>query len=114
MNERQNIEQKVNRALESLDGIGRAETAPWFYTRLKARLEKGEGVTVWERAGSFLARPAVVITGLCVILVANLTLLLQQPVTKPAPTAAVQSETVVESESLIASSSSFEYENLAP
>jgi len=114
MNERHDIEQRIDRALESLDGLQRAQPAPWFYTRLRARLERNEPVTVWERMGSFLSRPAVVVAGLCVILVANATILLKQPAAPAAPNTVAQSETVVESESLIASSSSFDYENFAP
>jgi hypothetical protein len=115
MNERHDIEQRIGRALESLDGLKRAQPAPWFYTRLRARLERDEPVTVWEHIGSFLSRPAVVVAGLCVILVANVTILLKQPAaTTTGPNTVAQSETVVESESLIASSSSFDYENFAP
>lgn len=114
MNERHDIEQRIDRTLESLDGLQRAQPAPWFYTRLRARLERNEPVTVWERMGSFLSRPAVVVAGLCVILVANVTILLKQPAAPAAPNTVAQSETVVESESLIASSSSFDYENFAP
>lgn len=114
MNERHDIEQRIDRALESLDGLQRAQPAPWFYTRLRARLKRNEPVTVWERMGSFLSRPAVVVAGLCVILVANVTILLKQPAAPAAPNTVAQSETVVESESLIASSSSFDYENFAP
>ncbi|MBN8863746.1 MAG: hypothetical protein J0H92_10260 [Sphingobacteriales bacterium] len=115
MNERHDIEQRIGRALESLDGMKRAQPAPWFYTRLRARLERDEPVTVWEHIGSFLSRPAVVVAGLCVILVANVTILLKQPAAATiGPNTVAQSETVVESESLIASSSSFDYENFAP
>lgn len=114
MNERHDIEQRIDRALESLDGLQRAQPAPWFYTRLRARLERDEPVTVWEHIGSFLSRPGIVVAGLCVILVANVTILLKQPAATTAPNTVAQSETVVESESLIASSSSFDYENFAP
>ncbi|MBL7758911.1 MAG: hypothetical protein JNL59_15990 [Chitinophagaceae bacterium] len=114
MNERHDIEQRIDRAFESLDGLKRAQPAPWFYTRLRARLERDEPVTVWEHIGSFLSRPAVVVAGLCVILVANVTILLKQPAATSAPNTVAQTEAVVESESLIASSSSFDYENFAP
>lgn len=114
MNKRHDIEQRIDRALESLDGLQRAQPAPWFYTRLRARLERDEPVTVWERVGSFLSRPAVVVAGLCVILLVNVTALLKQPAAGTAPNSVAQTETVVESESLIASSSSFDYENFAP
>lgn len=44
--------------MDSLDGLKRAETAPFFYTRLMGRLERPES-SLWNRCMEFLARPAV-------------------------------------------------------
>lgn len=58
MNNREHIQKEVDRTLESLDGLKRAETAPFFYTRLMARLERPEQ-TVWNQWMAWLAKPAV-------------------------------------------------------
>ena len=34
-----NIDEKINETLNSLEGISRAEPKPFFYTRLKAKME---------------------------------------------------------------------------
>ena len=111
---RPDIERKVQETLESLDGIQRAEPRPYFYTRVMARLQKDEK-TIWETMGSFLARPAVAVAGLCFILIFNAVLLFRQDVnTSNANSPVISSSEVMstDNEYILASSSSFEYENL--
>lgn len=103
-----NIEKRIDQTLNSLDGIQRAEPQPWLYARIMKRLHREEDKTAWGAIGSFLARPAVAIAGLCFILVLNGFLLFKEE----KESQAIVSEQMVESESLMASSSSFEYENL--
>jgi|SRR5690606_19246008 hypothetical protein len=103
-----NIEKRIGQTLNSLDGIRRAEPKPWLYTRIMKRLDKEEDRSIWGAISSFLARPAVAIVGLCLILVLNGFLLFNEQ--QDSDNLAI--EQVVDSESLMASSSSFEYENL--
>ena len=112
MNLRPYIDKKVQETLGSLDGIKRAEPAPFFYTRVIGRLQSLER-TYWEKAGSFLARPAVAVVGLCLILILNFFLLLSQDSSVAPSTVATSTENVgMDNEYVFASSSSFEYENL--
>lgn len=60
---------KVEDILNSLDGVNRASTPDFFYTRLMARMEKGLGPL--KRSSPFL-RPAYVLAGLLVILAVNI------------------------------------------
>jgi len=109
------IEKKVEVVLSSLDGIKRAQPQPWLFSRIKARLgrEQAEEQTVWGALGSFLSKPAVAIASLCVILLFNGILLFNQPAETPATIIAAQGEqSGSDSESYIASSSSFDFENL--
>ena len=109
------IEKKVEEVLSSLDGIKRAQPQPWLFSRIKARLgrEQAEEQTVWGALGSFLSKPAVAIASLCVILLFNGILLFNQPAETPATIIAAQGEqSGSDSESYIASSSSFDFENL--
>ena len=56
--------------MNSLDGADRATPRPFLLTRINARLNK-ETEGSWERAGRFIARPVVVIAGLCLIIAVN-------------------------------------------
>ena len=103
-----NIESRVEDTLNSLEGIQRAEPQPWLYARIMKKLPGEEDRSVWGFIGSFLARPTVAIAGLCLILVLNGYLLLKEENKSDA----IVNEQSIESESLVASSSSFDYENL--
>lgn len=112
MNQESNRDEFLDRMLNSLDGVERAQPQPWFYTRLLARLKKEE-TTAWERISRLVSRPAVAITSLCLVLVLNVFFLLRSDNASRSNNVA-QGEQVVESESLLASSSSFDYENITP
>lgn len=63
------MEQKLAKALESLDGIQRATPQPYFYTRLKARLTKND--REWAGITGFISRPAYALAMICVVLLIN-------------------------------------------
>lgn len=113
MEPKKTIEGKIERALESLDGMQRATPQPWFYTRVKARLQREEK-TIWESIGSFLSKPAVAMAGLGMILVLNIFVLSKQDNLQHATNVANQPVQLTDSESIIASNSSFDYENVQP
>lgn len=102
------INQKIEGALNSLNGVQRAEPQPWLYARIMKRLSREEDRSVWGSISSFLARPSVAIAGLCLILVLNGVLLFREEMEADI----ILTEQAVDSESLMASSSSFDYENL--
>ncbi len=110
MKRKQEIEQKVAETLDSLDGIQRAQPAPWLYARVQGRLTR-EAHSPWALVGGFLSKPIVAFAGLCLILAMNVFFLVQSK-KEPVSSMANQNETIVDSESIIASNSSFEYENL--
>ncbi|NOT52858.1 MAG: hypothetical protein HOP10_16495 [Chitinophagaceae bacterium] len=60
--------------LNSLDGAGRAVAPDFFYTRLKARMEKGLAP---EPNRGWRLKPAYVIASLVLVLVANATMLIK-------------------------------------
>ncbi|HEX7845847.1 MAG TPA: hypothetical protein VF476_08625, partial [Chitinophagaceae bacterium] len=76
MNMNPDMEKKIEDALNSLDGIQRAEPQPFFYTRVIGRLQRDEK-GMWASTGKFLSRPIVVIAGLVLVLVMNVFILLQ-------------------------------------
>ncbi|MDP4262711.1 MAG: hypothetical protein Q8941_09290 [Bacteroidota bacterium] len=113
MKKHPDINEKVEEALNSLEGIQKAELQPYFYTRLTARLQRNEK-TLWERMGSFLAKPAVAGVCLCVILVFNAFILFRHNsgAKNSLSIAGTQNEQIItDNEYILASGSSFDYEN---
>jgi hypothetical protein len=112
MDSRTDIGKKVEKTLDSLDGIKRAEPQAFFYTRLRARLERDEK-NAWEVAGSFLARPVVAIVGLCMILVFNVAILMQKEMATTNTTTTL-TDINQDDENIFASVTTYDYENLEP
>ena len=108
MNKQPDIRKKVEATLESLDGIQRAEPTPYFFTRLKARLERDQK-NIWEKTGMFLARPAVAIAGLFFILALNAFILFQKEETNSVSAQLQEDESVI-----AATTAGYDYENLEP
>ncbi|MFZ1452145.1 MAG: hypothetical protein WAT20_05545 [Ferruginibacter sp.] len=72
MKRQENIYKMIEEALSSVDDVKRAEPRPFLLTRINARMRKvTESETIWEKAGRFIARPAVAFTGLCLIVLLN-------------------------------------------
>lgn len=109
-----NIDEKIEQALNSLEGIQRATPQPWFFARVKGRLSKEEKTPIaW--LSSFLARPAMLLASLLIILSFNGFFLLQQGKKAEQSAVSAQSEPQIttDNEYIIASTSSFEYEKLS-
>jgi hypothetical protein len=70
MNETKNTAKKVEAALGSLDGLQTASPGPFFFTRVQARLQK-QSSSGWESVTSFITRPAIALSGLCIIIMLN-------------------------------------------
>lgn len=109
---KKDIQKLVDETLDSLDGVQRAEPKPFFYTRLIGRLQR-EQKTVWEVMGSFLSKPLVVAAGLCVVLIMNGFILFGgvsgSASNKPG---FVNEPPVTDNVYIMASSSSYDYENI--
>jgi len=83
MNSQEHINKQVDEALSSADDIGRAAAKPYLFTRIQARMNKGSE-SVWEKAGWFIARPAVAFTGLCMVLLVNAIVIMYNKSSEPA------------------------------
>jgi hypothetical protein len=111
MKTRPEVDKLVNEALDSLDGIQRAEPQPFFYTRLMGRLQRDQK-TIWETMGSFLSRPVVAFAGLFLILVLNVFIVSQRDSDTNSSLPMIVEELKTDNDYVIAASSSFEYENI--
>jgi hypothetical protein len=76
MKHEQDIEGKVDKAMTSLDGMQRAGSNPYLYTRIRARLQNDR--SFWGSAIYFISRPAVAIAAICIVIVLNLAVFMQQ------------------------------------
>jgi hypothetical protein len=70
MEAKRHIEQEVNKTLDSLEGLKKAEANPWLFTRIKARLEREEK-SVWSKAISFIGKPAIAIAAILLVVIIN-------------------------------------------
>lgn len=74
--QQQDIKKIVEETLCSFDGAKRAEAKPFLLTRIYARMQNQAGTqNAWTRIGSFLSKPAVAFGGLLLIIVLNVTVL---------------------------------------
>lgn len=64
------INRQVEEALNSLDGIRRAEPKPFFFNRVWARLQREER-SIWESLAGLLSRPAVAFTSMAFLILVN-------------------------------------------
>jgi hypothetical protein len=71
MKTNEHIEKMTGETLDSLDGSSKATPKPFLMTRIRARMEK-QNDSIWETAGRFIAKPAVIIVGFCVIVALNI------------------------------------------
>ncbi len=66
-----NTHQELEKYLAQIEFSHQPEAGDYFYTRLKARMEKENNSASWQ----FPFRPSWIISGLCVLLLINVLLL---------------------------------------
>ena len=69
------IENKIEEAFNSILLIKRAEPQPYLLTRINARIDK-QVKSIWENAAGFISRPLVMMLGLFLIIVINISVIL--------------------------------------
>ena len=73
MNE--NINTRIDRAMESLDGISAAEPKPFLLTRVNSALQRNVLSGKWSAIAAFLRRPAVAAGMIFLLLLLNIAIL---------------------------------------
>lgn len=71
MNKMTDIQKRIDEAMDSIVGINRATPAPFFYTRLEARLNRQDN-SYWERMSQVITRPAFAVITVSMVLMLNL------------------------------------------
>lgn len=67
------IQDKIEVALHSIDGIKRAEVPPFFYTRLQARLTNQHANTWWQQLFLISTKPTFCVITLSLFILLNIT-----------------------------------------
>lgn len=70
MNRQDQIQNKIEQAMASLDNVQRATANPFLYTRIQAALQKEEA-GIWGSVAGFITKPAVAIATLLLVLSMN-------------------------------------------
>lgn len=110
--QKSSIEKLVDETINSLDGAGRAEAKPFLLTRIYARMQnENDAQSFWSRAGSFLSMPRVALAGLLLIVILNVTIILQR---SGDTTNTVQNTTAAKDEFAINVVSIYDVENQEP
>ena len=109
---KEHIDKMTDEALESVEGAKRATPRPYLFTRLVARIEKGKE-SAWENAGRFIARPVVVVAGLCAIIAVN-ALVIAFNNSTPAAATSVAEQTAMQDEFSTSIASLYDIENTEP
>ena len=78
------IRQKVEEAMGSLENLQPASPQPFFYTRLQGRIMRKRR-TAWERVGSAISTPAVAFCSMVLVIVLNALVVFTEPSRSPNP-----------------------------
>ena len=68
------INNKINTAMESLNGIIPAEPTPFLATRIFALLRRAPAANVWQRVSAYIKKPAVAVCSVMLLLFLNIAL----------------------------------------
>ena len=71
------IEKKIDDSLRSIEHVDRASMPPYFFTRLEARMQKGQ--TFWEKMTALIANPVFAFGSICIILFLNIYVIASSP-----------------------------------
>ena len=81
----ENIAQRIEHALNSIDGLKRATPKAFLFTRIQARLDNIIK-SRWENTALFISRPLVMALGLCLIITVNISVIIMKNSSKDALT----------------------------
>lgn len=105
------IEEEVEKTLNSLEGMRSASPGPFFFTRTQWRLHNIQ-MNVWEKISAFIARPTIAMAVIFSVILMNTLVFIQQD--RTSPPLAEQSEQQVYEDFYLADNAFSDYENLEP
>ena len=74
MTSREQIQQEIEKTLDSLNSVKRAQANSFLFTRLKARMNKK--ADRWEGLFSFISKPAIAVAILILVMLSPVAILI--------------------------------------
>lgn len=110
-----NFDKELNKDFSSIEGIRRAEAPSWFFTKLEARMlrQANNSKNYWVNISAWLARPAVTLAGIFIIIFINVAVLFFKTFASN-DSLAVASEQTSSDEYSQVSTTLFDYETIKP
>ncbi|HRN80298.1 MAG TPA: hypothetical protein PKY29_03245 [Ferruginibacter sp.] len=68
---KEKITSSVEQAMNSVDGMQRAQAPGYLYAKILSGVYRRQTLTIWERISAFMARPAVTLTCIAVVVAIN-------------------------------------------
>lgn len=102
---KEHIENEVDKTLQSLEGIKRAQPNPYLFTRIMARMHKHNG---WEKVTYFIARPVIAFAVLLFVIVINALVVFQFNRTSSNETEGIVINDIADEYNMVASTNYYE------
>jgi flagellar biosynthesis/type III secretory pathway M-ring protein FliF/YscJ len=110
MTQKEKIQGEIERTLQSIDGVKRAEANPFLYTRIQARMNKKS--TGWEGIFSFVSKPAIAIAIVAIVMAVNGWALWGSNTTEETITESSNASELATEYNSVASVNNYDYENI--
>ena len=111
MTSKEKIQQEIEQTLQCLDGVKRAESNPFLFTRIQARMNKRS--SRWEeRTFSFISKPAIAIAIVVLVMAVNGWALWGGSGTGETVTADTNVSELANDYNVVASVDNYDYENM--
>lgn len=111
MTSKEKIQQEIEQTLQCLDGVKRAESNPFLFTRIQARMNKRS--SRWEeRTFSFISKPAIAIAIVVLVMAVNGWALWGGSGTSEVVTSELNGSELANEYNVVASINNYDYENM--
>ena len=110
MTSKEKIQQEIEQTLQCLDGVKRAGSNPFLFTRIQARMAKKDGA--WERTFSFISKPIIAMAIVLLVMAVNGWALLGSGSNDNTNSDSANVSELANEYNVVASVDNYDYENL--
>ena len=105
------LNKMVDDTLHSMDAAGRAMPAPFLLTRIRARMDRENNLSTWEKLSAVLTRPTIAFPALIMVLALNFWIIQSSVADNNGSSAGDYSKVSTDDYSLSTATSLFDFEN---
>jgi hypothetical protein len=113
MNNKKQIEERVEAALNSLDGVASALPKPFLLTRINARLSAKQE-SIWDKCLYFISRPAIAFVAVCIVIAVNIFAIANGDTTNTSLADDVQNSYLLDEDEIASNTLMIDNENIEP